>query len=149
TVEVGGFRPLVGVNPPAEELDGIAETHLKFLLKLPEYLPEIKIVDAEAKSLGGGVFRVSAKVLNRGYLPRMPEMGQVNQQPYPLQFALDLPDGTELLQGNRRERVGRLKSGDHAEKTWLIRFAKDTPEKLKLKAWAPALGKQEVEVLLK
>jgi hypothetical protein len=148
-VEVGGLKPLAGLNPPIVELDGLAEKHLKFVLNLPEYLPEVAIVDAKAESLDGGVFRLSANVVNRGYLPTMLEMGRVNGQPYPLQFGFELPKNAELIQGVARERLTRLESGEHAEKTWLLRFKDEKPDKLLLKAWAPHVGTSEVEVSLK
>jgi len=146
---VGGFKPLVGLNPPAAELDSLAEKHVQFLEKLPSYLPQIAIIDAKAEPLGGGLYRVSAKVINRGYLPTMPEMGRENRQPQPLQLSLDLPKDAQLLQGHARVRVDRLASGQHAERAWLVRFSDQTPEKLKLRAWSPSVGSDEVEVELK
>jgi len=143
---VGGLKPLAGLNPLASELDALAEKHLQFLEKLPSYLPEIAIIDARAESLGGGLYRVSAKVLNRGYLPTMPEMGSVNGQPQPLQLKIELPNDAQLLQGHTRERLERLTSGSHAEKVWLVRFGENVPEKLKLRAWSPSVGSDEVEI---
>jgi hypothetical protein len=148
-VEVGGLKPLAGLNPPNVELDGLAEKHLKFVLNLPEYLPEVAIVDAKAESLDGGLFRLSATVVNRGYLPTMLEMGRVNGQPYPLQFGFELPKDAELIRGNARERLIRLESGDDTERTWLLRFKNEPPEKLLLKAWARHVRTAEVEVPLK
>lgn len=141
TVEVGGFKPLVGLNPPAKELDDLAERHLQFIRKLPEYLPELAIIDAKAENLGGGLFRVTATAINRGYLPTMPEMGSVSGHNYPLQMSIELPKQAELLQGHARERLTRLEGGGgKTEKTWLVRFTAEAPAELQLKAWAPAVG---------
>ena len=47
-VEIGGFKPFFRLNPPAGELDGLAQKHLEFLLQLPGLLPQIDVVDAKA-----------------------------------------------------------------------------------------------------
>jgi hypothetical protein len=145
---VGGFKPLAGFNPLADELDGLADKHLKFVLSLPDYLPTIAVVDAKAESLGSGIHRVSGKVLNRGYLPTVSEMGSTNEQPYPLQFAIELPKGALLIQGSARERLKRLESGKHLEKIWIVRFPDETPEQIRLRAWAPAVGESSADIPL-
>ena len=40
-VEVGGFPPFLRTTPPAKELDGLADKHLKFLVKLGELMPRV------------------------------------------------------------------------------------------------------------
>lgn len=146
-VEVGGFKPFYAMNPPARELDGLAEKHLKFVAQLPDSFPKLAIIEAKADSLGGGVYRVRATVVNRGFLPTMPEMGQVNGEAYPLQISIVLPKDAEFLQGHARTRFGRLEgAGGKREKTWLIRFGKEQPASVEVKVWGPAVGSASANV---
>lgn len=146
-VEVGGFKPFYRLNPPGKELDALAQKQLEYLLQLPARLPQIAIADAKAEKLGGGVVRITATAVNRGYLATMPEMGRINTEAYPLQIMLDVPKGTELLQNPVRMRVKRLEGlGGSEEKMWLVRFAGEPPASVKLKLWAPAVGSVETMV---
>ncbi|WP_425616078.1 M14 family metallopeptidase [Anatilimnocola sp. NA78] len=147
-VEVGGFKPLVDLNPPATELDKLAEKHVTFLQKLPDYLPQLELRAGEVRSLGGGVYRVKVTAVNTGYLPTMSEMGSVNGIAYPLQIEIDLPKSAVLIQGDRRSEVRRLAGvTGQAERTWLIRFVDKAPEEISIRLWAPAVG--EVKTTLK
>jgi len=42
-VEVGGFVPFLRLNPPADQLDPLAEKHLKFLQLVAERLSRLSI----------------------------------------------------------------------------------------------------------
>lgn len=150
-VEVGGFKPLVDLNPPAAELDKLAEKHVSFLQSLPDYLPQLELRDATAEALGGGVYRVKVTVANTGYLPTMPEMGSVNGIPYPLQIEINLPKDATFVQGHARTEINRLAGvTGKREQTWLIRLAGDgkLPDdfEFQIRAWAPAVGEATVKV---
>ena len=144
-VEVGGFKPLVDLNPPAAELDKLAEKHVTFLQKLPDYLPQLELRDLHAEALGGGVYRVKVTVLNTGYLPTVPEMGSVNGIPYPLQIEINTPKDAVFLQGSPRSEINRLAGiNGKSERTWLFRLPGDgkLPDgfDFKIRVWAPAVG---------
>lgn len=146
-VEIGGFKPFYSLNPPAKELDGLADKHIQFAVALPKWLSKLALIDVKAESLGNGVYRISATAVNRGFLPTMPEMGQVNGEAYPLQIALTLPKGAELLQGYPRTKLPRLSgSGGKAEKSWLLKLGEEKPKQLEIQAWAPAVGRAAVKV---
>lgn len=148
-VEIGGLKPFYALNPPANQLDDLAEKHVKYVTELAGRLPKLTIADAKAESLGGGVVRISATIVNQGYLPTMPEMGRVNGEAYPLWFELTLPKETVLLQGHARTRLPRLEgAGGKAEQTWLVRIPGELPKTIELKAFAPAVGavSQAIEV---
>jgi len=149
-VEVGGFRPGLFLNPPAKELDGLAEKHTQFLLGLPPLLPQVSISQTRVEVLGANVVRVTATCLNRGYLASMPEMGQVNGQAYPLQIALTAPLNTKFLRGSPRQRVPRLTgNGGTHEASWLLRLPGPPPASLKLQLAAPAVGASSVDLEIK
>jgi hypothetical protein len=148
-VEVGGFKPFVQTNPPAKELDALAEKHRQFLLELARHLPQLQLADVKVEALGGGVYRVACDVLNSGYLPTMAEWG-LNGGAYPLQIELLLPEKTQFLKGTRRAEVDRLAGrGGKAELTWLVRTPEGKPAAGKIAVYAPAVGRAEAAVELK
>lgn len=148
-VEVGGFRPFLRFNPPAKELDALAEKHEKFLARLVELLPRVAIQEVKTEPLGEGVWRVTAAVLNRGYLPTMSKMGEISRVPYPLQIALDLPQGAALVTGHPRVRLPVLSgSGGRAEQSWLVRIPKGKPVSIPVRVWSPSVGEARAEARL-
>jgi len=147
-VEVGGFKPLVDLNPPAAELDKLAEKHVTFLQKLPDFLPKLELRDLLVEDLGGNVYRVKVTVANTGYLPTMPEMGGVNGIPHPLQIEIKLPKDAVYLQGHARSEINRLPGiTGKSERTWLFRLPEKLPADFdfKIRAWAPAVGEAVVK----
>ena len=147
--EVGGFRPFVRTNPPAAELDGLAEKHQRFLARLVELLPQLAIHEVKTEPLGEGAWRVTVVVLNRGYLPTASKMGQLSRQPQPLQVALDLPEGVTLLTGHPRVQLPVLAgSGGRAEQSWLLRAPKGKPLAIPLRVWSPPVGQARAEAKL-
>lgn len=150
-VEIGGFKPFYLLNPPAAELPALAAKRLEFLTAIPQQLPRLELADLKATALGGGVIRIEATVVNQGYLATMPEMGEVNRIPYPLQIELTgLPEKTVWIDGVQRSRLPRLSgAGGKTERTWLVRVPGDPPASLHLRAWAPAVGEAAGETKIK
>jgi len=149
-VEVGGFKPFYRLNPPAEQLDKLAERHTKFLVGLSELLPHAKIHEVKTEPLGSGVFRITAVVVNERYLPTMSEMGRISKQLQPLQIELGLPEKTTLIRGHRRVQLDRLPgNGGRAETTWIIRIGEAGPATAKIRVWMPTVGDDHVDVELK
>ncbi len=123
-VEVGGFRPYVLLNPPASELDVLAELHVEFLGELAGLLPRLEFADAEIESLGGGLYRLEVTLVNLGYLPTVSAHGDTSRVPYPLRYDLALPAGAEVIGGYPRGELERLSgNGGRLERSWLIRAA--------------------------
>lgn len=148
-VEVGGFKPYIRLNPPAAELDGLAEKHLAFVLKLGELMPQLKIEQAKVEALGGGLFRVTARVFNVGYLPTASDAGVKSEHIYPVQLAIELPEGAQLLTGHRRTQLPALAGrGGHAERSWVVQFTGEIPTSGKIRTWSPAVGEVHLEFVL-
>jgi len=148
-VEVGGFRPFVRTNPPAKDLDALAEKHQRFLARLVALLPQLAIHEVKTESLGEGAWRVTAVVLNRGYLPTVSKMGQIGRQAQPLQIALELPQGVTLLTGHARVQLPVLSgSGGRAEQSWLVRAPKGKPVTIPVRVWSPSVGEARAEAKL-
>jgi hypothetical protein len=149
-VEVGGFVPYMRDNPPADQLDELAQKHLRFLLAVAERLPQLVLEEPKVASLGAGVFRLSVAVSNEGLLPTMPQMGRVSGLQYPIQLQLEVPAGVRLIPSVTRVRVEVLApSGGRHEQTWLVQTTAGTPIEAKIAAWAPAVGRATKTVELK
>ena len=142
-VEVGGFKPFLRSNPPADRLEPLAEKHWQFLRLLARSLPKVVIRRAVAEPLGRGVWRVKALVANEGYLPTMSAMGRKSHQPHPLQIQLRLPPGASLVTGNSRSQLAPLAGhGGKIEHTWLVLLPDETPKSLRVRVWSPTTGTQ-------
>jgi hypothetical protein len=141
-VQVGGFKPYLRSNPPVSELDDLDVKHVDFFRQLAGMFPRLRISDVQTESLGGGVWRIKATVVNEGALPTFPQMGQISRQTQPVQIAIELPDGAALVTGHARRQLPTLAgSGGHVTETFLIRLEPDFVEgQLRLRAWAPSVG---------
>jgi hypothetical protein len=148
-VEVGGFKPFLRLNPPAEDLEPLAERHWRFLRRLVELLPELAIEEVKTEPLGDGVWRVTAVVVNRGYLPTVSRMGRLTNDPLLLQAAIDLPPGAGLVTGYPRVEIPTLAgNGGKAEPKWLVRTAPGKEAVLTLRAWCSSVGSVSKSVKL-
>jgi hypothetical protein len=146
TVEVGGFRPFLTLNPPSKELDALGDKHADFVKKLAELMPRLKIGDVKVEDLGEGLFRVTVPVVNTGYLPTMSEMGRLSNQAWPLQLKIELPEKASIVTGAARVKLGVIAGGGgKTEHAWLVRGTGE----IKLSAWAPAVGIDTKSVVLK
>ena len=141
SVELGGFKPFLLLNPPQSELEPLAEKHWEFVRQLTEMLPRLTIPSAKAESLGGGVWRITAVVVNKGDLPTMPQMGHTTRQPHPLQIELNYPSTVSLVTGHARRQLPVLAGeGGRAEQTWLVSASGSKPASLRVRAWSPSVG---------
>jgi hypothetical protein len=149
TVEVGGFKPFLLLNPPAKELDPLAEKHADFVLELARLMPRIKIHEAKAEPLGNGIQRISVTVVNSGYLPTASEIGKITGEIWPLILKLDAPKGSAYLKGSPQKELDRLRGGEKIEWVWLIRTPEGKPGEAKITVSAPAVGSDSATVELK
>ncbi len=149
TVEVGGFRPFLLLNPPAKELDPLADKHADFLIELARLLPRLKIHEAKAEPLGDGIQRISVTVLNTGYLPTANEMGKLTGEVWPPILKLGAPKGSTYLKGTPQKELDRLRGGDKTEWQWLIRTPDGEPGQAKITVSAPAARSDSAELELK
>ena len=149
TVEVGGFKPFLLDNPPAKLLDPLAAKHADLVLELARLLPRIKIQEVKVEPLGAGIQRITVTVANTGYLPTASEIGRITGEIWPLLLVLDAPKGSAYLKGTPQQELGRLRSGEKTESSWLIRTPDGKPGKATITVSAPAVGSDTVSVELK
>jgi hypothetical protein len=144
-VEVGGFVPYMRLNPPAGEMEGLAETHSRFLVELAGLRPRLAVSVEQAEDLGGGIYRVTAEVRNDGYLPTESAMGSRAEKLQRLEMRIELPEEASLVHGVERVSLGRLVGhGGAEEHTWLIRVPEAAATKtIKIIAGSPTTGTAE------
>ncbi|HEV3416971.1 MAG TPA: M14 family metallopeptidase [Pirellulales bacterium] len=148
-VEVGGFKPFLLLNPPAKQLDPLAEKHTDLLIELARLMPRIKIHEAKVEPLGDGIQRITVSVANTGYLPTASEMGRITGEIWPLLLKLEGPKGSTYLKGTPQKELDRLRGGEKTEWVWLIRTPNGKPGKAKITVSAPAVGSDSTTVELK
>lgn len=150
TVEVGGFHPLLHLNPPAQEFDALAKKHGEFVLQLAESLPKVIVRDQHVEALGAGLYKIRLKIANTGYLATQPEMGQLTRQVPPLTFEWTLPPDTVWLAGHPRGTIERLPGKSVGkEHEWLVRLPDGKPTRASFVVQAPNVGRASVSIELK
>ena len=151
TVEIGGFKPFHRLNPPVELIDPLVRPHVDFLVQLSDLWPRMELRQVEVHRLTAGLYEVTCRVVNAGYLPTMPEMGSTNRHGYPIQVTWDLPEGTRWLEGSRRTSVSRLEGrGGNRDLRWVFQLPDLPTEPLRgsLRAAAPTMHPVTVDVEL-
>jgi len=120
-VEVGGFKPLVYNNPPADSLDGIFQTYQPFLIKLAEWLPRISIEELKTERLNENVYRLTFNVLNKGYLSSNPQAAAANQWAPKVRVSVSLNEDQKLAAGKSLNFINCLPgSGGNKRFSWVI-----------------------------
>ena len=138
TVEVGGFRPFVAMNPPAEELDSVFARQARFVAQLGGMLPSISIRAVRVDRIGTGVYRLTAQVANDGFLPTASEAGARVRWPRRVRVQLDTTSQT-ITSGRAIQLLDPIPgSGNSTELTWTI--VGQAGSRLTLTASSPVAG---------
>lgn len=140
TVEVGGFKPLVRITPPASELDGLADRHVRYMATLVDLLPKITLDEVTVEDLGGGLCRVKVRVANAGYLPTMSEMGRSSRRMQGLQLEIELPRRARTLGAPARARLEPLEGDQTAKHSWLVQLEPGGTRSAAVRVWSPSVG---------
>lgn len=145
-VEVGGWRPYARVLPPIGEVAALAQKHSDFLLQLAPLFARLELATAKVESLGGNAWRVTATLVNQGFLPTVCGMAERNRRPKPTRLDLELKDA-KLLQGEKRHTWSRIESQGRRDVTWLIQA--EPGSTLTLRYWSEKSEAGELPVVLK
>ncbi len=119
-VEVGGIKPFLMANPPADKLGELIANNSKFIMTVAGMHPELEFLDIKTESLGDNVFRVSAKVHNKGIFATCAEAGDINQWTRIMRISLEPVGNQTLLSGDKIQRIRRLEGDRSQEFSWLI-----------------------------
>ncbi len=109
-VEIGGWNPkFVKQNPPHQLLEQECHKMCQFLLAHTLALPRIAIEDVQVTRIEDQIFKVSALIANHGFLPtNLSNKGKAIKVISPDEVILELAEGTKLLMGNDKIKIGFL-----------------------------------------
>lgn len=120
--ETGGLDPFIEVDPPIAVLQPAFEAHTDTILDLAGKLARVEIASLDAKSLGGGVWRVRAVAVNRGWLPTHTKMSERGKFHLPVRLQIETGKGVDLVTGHRGVVTERLDgTSGTLEAEWLVR----------------------------
>ena len=119
-VEVGGIKPFVMINPPADKLDDLILKNYKFITAIAEMHPDLEYLDQKIENAGENIFRVTIKVHNKGVFATCAEIGDINQWTRIMRITLEPASSQSFLSGQKVQRIQRLEGDKSAEYSWLI-----------------------------
>jgi hypothetical protein len=131
-VEVGGWNPkFVRQNPPPKFLEQECHKNALFVLRHAAALPEVDVIDVAVERVGDGVvagdaaasgasgtvYRLSALVVNRGFLSTcITSKGRKPGVVKPDRVHLELGEGWRLVSGQAEQEVGYLEGYSAGQK---------------------------------
>ncbi len=108
-VEIGGFLSRHVNNPTLRDLAKISEGTYKFTLEHARKHPQIVLEDVQADRVGGQIFRIRARVANRGEYPtNVSNKGKTLRRPYPVRVEFHPARGVQLLSDQGHYALGHL-----------------------------------------
>lgn len=108
-VEIGGFLRRHMAGPTLRDLEKISEGTYKFTLEHALKHPRVVLEHLETDAMGGQVFRIRARVANRGEFPtHVSNKGKNLRRMRPVRLELHLADGVELLSDQGHYSLGHL-----------------------------------------
>lgn len=149
-IEIGGFNPYLRINPPADQIEKLAESHAKFALCLAQQFATIRMEQPEVEKLSSNLFRLKINIHNDGEFPFATAMGQRTRNITPIMVQLKFEDdeNMKLFGGSKREDIRTIEAKGEKELKWVII---STPgKKVDITLWARnGGGKVQESVVLK
>ncbi|MGI6358682.1 MAG: M14 family metallopeptidase [Bacillota bacterium] len=146
-VEIGGWKTkYVRQNPPPQYLEEVCDKNMRFNLVHALSLPEIGIRKVKVEPMEEGFYRISAAVINKGYLPTAgSDMAVKINVAKPVQASIS-GEGITLPVGKEKLEVGHLNGRSEKKVEWLVQAAAGS--KVTITANGYRAGKAKVEVTL-
>lgn len=120
-VEVGGLRPFVMSNPPADSVQVMVKKNIDFLVTMAAMHPALEFNEINTENLGNDIYRIEIKVLNKGVFATMPQVAVNNIWTRIMRLAVEPSKGQEIMSGRKIQRIARLGGGESADFSWLIK----------------------------
>jgi hypothetical protein len=120
-VEIGGFRPGFRLNPPADELETLADGQAAFAVEVIGRRPVLSFEGPTVKTLAPGLHEVRFGVVNDGMLPTATAIARKARSFHPtvVRISTDLED---IVAGERVIRTWGIEgSGGRAAHHWIVR----------------------------
>ncbi|MBL4698846.1 MAG: hypothetical protein JKX70_08425 [Phycisphaerales bacterium] len=131
-VEIGGFVPLSRMNPPADQLDDLAEKQTAFVIDLIEARAQVSVVGPQVTKLADGLYEVRIAIVNDGEMPTSTVYSQSSHTIHPIVIRLS-SEVESIIDGQRISRVwGIDANGGRSEHHWIIRSNNIDNETIKI-----------------
>ena len=120
-MEVGGIKPFALTLPPDSLFQGILQAHFNFITAAAAYHPDVEWIDIKLEKLDKNLYRISARIHNKGVFATINELGARNSWVRMMTVELDSDSDLEIISGQKRTITGRLKGDESRDFTWLVR----------------------------
>ncbi len=139
-VEVGGFAPGATLNPAAATLDSLGRKQADWVVELTKMLPSVALTSpVKVEAVGPRTWRLSAEVVNNGFLPTNAAIGVRSRLPMRAKVELKLGTGQSLASGRRLQYIDALRGSGSVQKfEWIV--VGDANATLTLTIGAPNTG---------
>jgi len=120
-VEIGGPRPYVLYNPPAESLNAFSQAYTKFMTYLAGQLPSVALGNIKVERINESVYRVTLDIVNKGYLPTNSALGVRVRWPRNVYLTVGLAKDQSLASGRAKQPLRPIKgNGGYQTMGWLV-----------------------------
>lgn len=120
-VEIGGPKPYVLYNPPADSLNAYSQPYTKFITYLAGQLPSVALGNTKVEKLNDNVYRVTVDVVNKGYLPTNSSLGARVRWPRNVYLSLGLAKDQSVASGRAKQSLRPIKgNGGYQTVSWLV-----------------------------
>jgi hypothetical protein len=120
TVEAGGIKPFVMINPPQDTTAALIDSHYRFLKAIAAMHPELEFLDVRTEDAGENIYRIILKVHNKGIFATCTEAGDQNIWTRIMRISVETDKGQTLISGQKVQRIQRLQGDESAEFSWLV-----------------------------
>lgn len=146
-VEIGGWKTkYVRQNPPEKYLEDECQRNMQFTLAHANALPQLGIRKLKLEPQGEGFYRITAAVINKGYLPTSAsDMAARINVTKPVEAKIS-GDGICIPVGKDRLELGHIPGRSEKKVEWLVQAVSGT--KVTLTAFAERAGRASIEVVL-
>ena len=118
--EVGGIKPFIMINPPADTLGHLINVNYKFIIAVARMHPELEFIETKTENSGENIYRISLKLHNKGIFATSAEIGVNNMWTRIMRISLEPSREQTILSGEKVQRVKRLEGNKSAEFSWLV-----------------------------
>lgn len=145
TVEAGGIKPFVMINPPQDTTATLIDSHYRFLKTIAAMHPELEFLDIKTEDAGENIYRITLKVHNKGIFATCTEAGDQNIWTRIMRISVETDKGQSLISGQKVQRIQRLQGDESAEFSWLV----SGKGKVNITAGASNTGTTNTSIVLK
>ena len=145
TVEAGGIKPFVMINPPQDTTAALIDSHYRFLKAIAAMHPELEFLDIKTEDAGENIYRITLKVHNKGIFATCTEAGDQNIWTRIMRISVETDKAQTLISGQKVQRIQRLQGDESAEFSWLV----SGKGKVNITAGAANTGTTNTSIVLK